>query len=274
MRAISILDEIIHIQEDQNIMYYISQAYLSKAKIVSQDQKQSNEALNVITTFINRYCKEDSLKEILFEGYIFKLDILIQELMLQEGLNTLEELMQTLGRKLSSLELSLVSSYYNSLGVHFAEINDNHYSALALIKSYQIDKSIPGVNLAYLLRRGEIPDGIVVPDFDTLLKEHLENKESFALVNKALKIVRESPTDESWLYADNLFSEISESENIMKWWYQLTKSNSGEGHLVVGWLCKLDMMVDPDGLTPVDRFIYARNEGWVIPDWFVGNDYP
>lgn len=125
---------------------------------------------------------------------------------------------------------------------------------------------IAALNLAYLLRRGEIADGSY-PSFDELLSEHLKQHNSFALVNQALRLAKGVQCSVDWKAADILFATLTDSGSVLEWWFARSQEGDAEGHLVTGWLGRHQLATDPDGFHVAQRMDLARNGGWLVPEW-------
>jgi len=119
---------------------------------------------------------------------------------------------------------------------------------------------IASLNLAYLLRRGEITDASC-PSLDELLSEHLKQKDSFAFVNQALRLARGIQCNIDWKAADVLFEKLQASGNVLEWWFARSREGDPEGHLVTGWLGRHQLVIDPDGFQVARRMDLARNGG-------------
>ena len=125
---------------------------------------------------------------------------------------------------------------------------------------------IASLNLAYLLRRGEITHSSC-PSLDELLSEHLKQKDSFAFVNQALRLARGIQCNTDWKAADALFGKLQDSGSVLEWWFARSREGDPEGHLVTGWLCRHRLAIDPDGFQVCQRMDWARNGGWMVPEW-------
>jgi len=126
--------------------------------------------------------------------------------------------------------------------------------------------SIASLNLAYLLRRGEIADASS-PPLDELLSEHLKQRDSFAFVNQALRLARGIQCNIDWKAADLLFERLQDSGNVLEWWFARSREGDPEGHLVTGWLGRHQLATDPDGFQIAQRMDLARTGGWLVPEW-------
>jgi TPR repeat protein len=133
-------------------------------------------------------------------------------------------------------------------------------------EAHRQDNPIASLNLAYLLRRGEIADASF-PPLDELLSEHLKQKDSFAFVNQALRLARGIQCNADWKAADALFGELQDSGNVLAWWFARSREGDPEGHLVTGWLGRHQLAVDPEGFQVAQRMDLARKGGWSVPEW-------
>ncbi len=122
------------------------------------------------------------------------------------------------------------------------------------------------LNLAYLLRRGEIT-GASCPSLDELLSEHLKQKDSFAFVNQALRLAQGIQCNTDWKAADALFGKLQDSGNVLERWFARSREGDPEGHLVTGWLGRHQLATDPDGFQIARRMDLARDGGWLVPEW-------
>ncbi len=125
---------------------------------------------------------------------------------------------------------------------------------------------IASLNLAYLLRRGEITNASC-PSLDELLSEHLSQKDSFAFVNQALRLARGIQCNTDWKAADAFIGKLQDSGNVLEWWFARSREGDPEGHLVTGWLGRHQLAIDPEGFQIARRMDLARNGGWLVPEW-------
>ena len=125
---------------------------------------------------------------------------------------------------------------------------------------------IASLNLAYILRRGEITHSSC-PSLDELLSEHLKQKDSFAFVNQALRLARGIQCNTDWKAADALFGRLQNSGTVLEWWFARSREGDPEGHLVTGWLGRHQLATDPDGFQIARRMDLARDGGWLVPEW-------
>lgn len=126
---------------------------------------------------------------------------------------------------------------------------------------------ISELNLVYLLRRGEIPsEGL--PSLEALLAPHLREQNPNAVINQALRFARGVGCGTDWNAADILVGKLqSAAEAILIWWHARSKEGDAEGHLVTAWLCRHELVVDPDQMSAQERLDRARAGGWDAPNW-------
>lgn len=123
------------------------------------------------------------------------------------------------------------------------------------------------VNLAYMLRRGEGQGDFNIID---LLDKGIENDIPIAYVNKALSLVMNNWDERQWKEADNIIKNLKTYskdviESIETWWHELLLQDDTEGHLVIGWLTRHNLISDPEGLTLKERLNKAtRNHDWYV----------
>jgi hypothetical protein len=129
---------------------------------------------------------------------------------------------------------------------------------------------IAALNLAYLLRRGEIAH-TSYPSLDELLSDLIEQKDAFALANQALRLAAGVQCTTDWKAADILFGRIEASTDVLEWWLPRSREGDPEGHLVTGWLGRYQVAIDPDGFQLAQRMDLARKGGWLVPEWM---NYP
>lgn len=97
-------------------------------------------------------------------------------------------------------------------------------------------------NLAYMIRRKET-EGITKPpilEAMLLLREGIEDKEGFSLVNMALIFALDLGEAKDCQIADVMVSEIpdDEVEDIFHWWKRLADEGEPEGEIVLLWLLR------------------------------------
>jgi len=182
----------------------------------------------------------------------------------EEGLRWLRRAGATTANQLLELGLCL---YQESLRTRTRAARGLAKEASVLFQEARRQgNSLASLNLAYLLRRGEITDASC-PPLDELLAEHLKQEESFALVNQALRLARGIQCNTDWKAADALFGKLQDSGNVLEWWFARSREGDPEGHLVTGWLGRHRLSIDPDGFQVAQRMDLARNGGWFVPEW-------
>lgn len=141
-------------------------------------------------------------------------------------------------------------------------------AAESFLQSFQLGNSAAGNALAYMARRSEVPSDLALPTIADLLAQMLDDKESIGIVNHALCFAAGFHFEKNWPNADQLIASITSSKDVIPWWYdELVKKGDPEGHLVVGWLVRHNLIKDPDGMTIAERMALARNGGWNVPEW-------
>ena len=131
---------------------------------------------------------------------------------------------------------------YSALGRDAYEIN-NYILAELAFQAANNPKNISASNdLAYIIRRGEIGDTAKYNSRDIvdLLKEGVQNKDAFSLINMALFWALKVGDLDSWELADNLIQMVSSDglSSALNWWLSLAKKGDVEGELVHLWLLK------------------------------------
>jgi len=123
-----------------------------------------------------------------------------------------------------------------------------------------------GINLAYLIRRGEVGDGDY-PSLDELLERPLQLGDPFAFTNEALRLAKGVQCGEDWEKGDAVFQKIEDSASVADWWIARSLEGDPEGHLVIGWLVRHGLSTDPEASEIAERMNFARRGGWRVPDW-------
>lgn len=131
---------------------------------------------------------------------------------------------------------------YSALGRDAYEIN-NYILAELAFQAANNPKNISASNdLAYIIRRGEVGDTAKYSSRDVvdLLKEGVQNKDAFSLINMALFWALKVGDLDSWELADNLIQMVSSDglSSALNWWLSLAKKGDVEGDLVHLWLLK------------------------------------
>jgi TPR repeat protein len=158
------------------------------------------------------------------------------------------------------------------LGTHFYSSKDLAAAANLFLKGHHLGDLYAGNNLAYMVRRSELPRGLQAPSIVDLLALGITKKSSFALVNYALCLAGGVQCAINWDAADHTVGALTKTEELKEvaaWWHKLACSNDREGHLVLGLLARHKLVTDPDGWTMAQRFQAARAGGWDMPDWML-----
>ena len=118
--------------------------------------------------------------------------------------------------------------------------------------------------LAFLVRRGEpCPAGVPISE---LMRAALENGSDFAIVNRALQLAAGFECICDWHAADAYMRKLERSSSVREWWTMLSDSGDIEGDLVIGWLVRHGLTLDPADMEPYQRFSLAR-ASWNVPEW-------
>lgn len=182
----------------------------------------------------------------------------------EEGLRWLRRAGATTASQL--LELGLYMYQKSLSAAKMAARGFAKEASVLFQEAHRQGNRIASLNLAYLLRRGEVSDPSCA-SLDELLSEHLKQNDSFARVNQALRLARGIQCNSDWKQADALFGRLQDSGNILEWWFARSREGDPEGHLVTGWLGRHQLATDPDGLAVTQRMDLARNGGWAVPEW-------
>ncbi len=121
------------------------------------------------------------------------------------------------------------------------------------------------VSLLYMYRRKEIHIKLDL-DINLLIEDLKKQGTLLSEINLALYELFLSPDDsKAWQQADKVFSSLKiEGEEEIEWWRDLAEEGDAEGHLVLAWLQRHNKILDPEGLTLVERFELAE-EAFDVP---------
>ncbi|PRD10988.1 hypothetical protein CQ058_08095 [Bacillus sp. MYb56] len=149
-------------------------------------------------------------------------------------------------------------------------------AASCFIDAFELGSDIAGINLVYMIRRGEFDYTVGKYTVEELLKRGLENEDVFAIINQALYLVQNKWDLDYWLRADTLIREMSELasdeiERALDWWINLAGLNDVEGDLVIGWLLRHQLIEDPKGLTLRERLDKAKIN-WFVQDFMYNKE--
>ncbi|MBZ4334447.1 tetratricopeptide repeat protein [Corallococcus sp. AS-1-12] len=141
-------------------------------------------------------------------------------------------------------------------------------------KSESHDDTNSAANLAYMIRRGETGGLADLPALEKLLNPGVTEGEPGAIINEALRRAQGADCIVDWRRADELIALLhrgkgsAEVRLISNWWLTMAQAfDDGEGHLVLGWLARHRLIVDPQGLTVAQRMELARERFWIVPEW-------
>ena len=159
------------------------------------------------------------------------------------------------------------------LGYYFYKLNKFDEAAKFYFSAFKKgENEDAGINLAYILRRKEVPDANF-PKLDSLLVKGLLNKSVFATLNLALAKAAGFQTMSDWISADNMIKTLADNSDVsvaLDWFKNIsTEKNDPEGHLVIAWFARHKIILfDPDGLSLEERMKRARRGPWAeAPEW-------
>lgn len=144
-----------------------------------------------------------------------------------------------------------------------------HFTATLLAEAAASDVAA-AAGLAYLVRRHEAPANRFSPLKD-LLAPGVDANYPFAVANEALRLAAGIGCAVDWFRADELISKLNGSRGVLDWWLRLCRDTDPEGHLVIAWLVRHRLTVDPDRVSLPDRLELSRKLGWSMPAWM--SDY-
>jgi TPR repeat protein len=180
------------------------------------------------------------------------------------GVGWLRRLGAITPRKIGALGSFLYAKALTSLP--FERRRLTRYVAVMFQESIRRGNADDEVNLAYLVRRGEVPQGEFA-SLDDLLGRHLAAGAPHALINQALRLARGLGHAMDWKAADALVAQVRDFDALLGWYQPRATAGDAEGHLVIGWLVRHGLNLDPSDLPLAARFEAARSNGWAVPDW-------
>ncbi|MFM9278519.1 metallophosphoesterase [Paenibacillus jiagnxiensis] len=165
---------------------------------------------------------------------------------------------------------NLSSDECHALGMLAYRLDDYDIATKLFVRSYNKGYLQSGTSLAYMLRRNEVRGTLPTYNIYLLLQYSLRVNSDTAVINLALSVIGDNDLeDTNWKYADLLIKNLFKCSESADWWYETAKKrDDSEGHLVVGWLVKHNIIRDPDNFNYKDRFKIARSK-WNIPDWLM-----
>jgi hypothetical protein len=147
-----------------------------------------------------------------------------------------------------------------------------HYAGVLLEQMLKRGAGSAAINLAFLVRRGELSSGRF-PSLAELLDPLLGSKDPFVLINQALRMAAGIDLERDWRSADSLVGGITDTQAVLNWWRARAHGGDTEGHLVIAWLLRHKLRTDPDGLGLGARVGRANAGGWDVPQWFITPAY-
>jgi TPR repeat protein len=158
----------------------------------------------------------------------------------------------------------------STLGLVCYETGEHAEAAKYFLMGVKAGVVAEGNNLAYIIRRREVPADMEVPTLNELLDPLLADKSPLALVNQALRLAAGIQAEVDWEKADRVMADIGTREqaaDVFNWWWGLADRGDAEGHLVLAWLARHSLVQDPNGLNVPKRMARARKGGWNAPAW-------
>jgi TPR repeat protein len=157
-----------------------------------------------------------------------------------------------------------------NLGVKLFQRGQVNAAVDAFLKAFEAGSAEAGNDIAYMLRRGEVPSERVPQPIDYYLAKGLAEDSPFNRINLALCLAQGFQHEQDWLRGDDLVRGLGEAAaQLVDWWYPLAKNADAEGDLVLGWLSHHGLIVDPDGTPSKQRLGRARDAGWAVPEWLL-----
>ena len=145
---------------------------------------------------------------------------------------------------------------YAEIGLKYHEAGRMEDAAAAFFAGHLDQERDCSNNLAYILRRGEVPDPSGFPTVGQLLEDWIDSKDAFVLINLALFEVQQAAGPGAWKKADALIAQIEhQAEDAAEWWQELAVKGEAEGHLVIWWLACHRKVADPHGLSLDERLL-------------------
>lgn len=126
------------------------------------------------------------------------------------------------------------------IAMNYYDQKDFETAVYVFRKLVEMNDSRARNNLAYMIRRKETEGRIKPPIREAmmLLREGIEDKQGFSLVNTALIFALDLGEEREWQIADDMVSEIldDEVEDVFHWWKRLADEGEPEGAIVLLWL--------------------------------------
>ncbi|MGN7414625.1 metallophosphoesterase [Paenibacillus sp. SAF-068] len=286
--ATLLFEELVKEEEDQGILEYsqflLDGFYLKGGgrkgdKLIRQlIQKGNQEAGHV---YASRLINGDGVQKHVSDGVnrIKKLaESGVKEAMLEYGIRLKKGIKVgkniTKGNKFIKQVLGTINSdEYHAFGMLAYKLEDYELATELFVIAFNRGNEHSGTSLAYMLRRNEIRGIIPNNNIYLLLQNALEINGDTAVINLALTIVAENDLeDANWIYADMLIKSLFKCSSAASWWYESAKKeNDYEGHLIIGWLSKYNIILDPDNFSYKDRLNIASAK-WSLPDWLINGD--
>jgi|GEM_PF-3285893 len=164
----------------------------------------------------------------------------------------------------------------NSLAFNLYLCGQKPRSADLFYKGILKDNSVCEINLAYMIRKEEYPSSKGSLNVEELLHKYVftDKPDIFASINYALFIVASTKDNIIWNNAEDILSKLNiynkiDFKDAVQWWSALSNIGDLEGDLIIGWLSKLGLIDDINGLSYSDRFKKLLDAGMFIPASFL-----
>ncbi|MCP3795786.1 metallophosphoesterase [Paenibacillus sp. CH40] len=158
---------------------------------------------------------------------------------------------------------------YHGLALIAYRLKDYELATKFFLIAYENSSIDAGTSLAYMTRRKEIRGEVKkIPSIFMLLEKALVNNSVTAILNLVLSyVILDDDLDIYWEIADNIIRRLDDCNMEIKWWYDIAQENDVEGHLIVGWLSKYNLINDVFDISYRERFNLVRKSGVKVPDW-------
>lgn len=167
------------------------------------------------------------------------------------------------------LKTATTDELYN-YGVSAYKLEDFELSTMLLSQAFERGSISASTSLAYLVRRGEARGNYNYNNVYGLLEKQLSNNEDIALINLVLTIISDDNSEASWRKADHIIRDMDTSLYVADWWYELSKKDDIEGHLVIAWLLRHGK-INNNLKKGVKERLFKRviEKGLLLPDWMI-----
>ena len=205
------IDELPSIESEQPMDDSSFDRFLAKKREIIYDKKENKEYLEGVLDEISQ--------RIIYEHELYRIDSLFELIGIVDDVSY---------------------DYYSNMAKSAYEKHNYPVAEIGFRKAIDASKDVESCldsknNLAYLIRRGEIrtPKERSIKEIVSLLREGVEKREPFSLINMALLWALEFGSDSDWKMADNLARLVDKKiSSILIWWSDVAKEGEAEGYLV------------------------------------------